>query len=140
MLGRFRLEKVVRPSDRTPILAGGGGHPGDTRGAGRRREGGPRRGRASAELMLRATREARCDLRTCSEPKGWPTAPTAPGGLVLVSNILIRAYAVESLHCVARRAGDKPRSLANSKVKVNFKGFSQTPFLAFVWLERAYTQ
>ena len=38
VLDRFRLEKVVRPSDRTPILAGGGGHPGDTRGAGRRRE------------------------------------------------------------------------------------------------------
>ena len=56
------------------------------------------------------------------------------------STEVVRAYAVESLHCVARRAGDKPRSLANSKVKVNFKGFSQTPFLAFVWLERAYTQ
>ena len=34
--------------------------------------------------MLRATREARCDLPACSEPKGWPTAPTAPGGLDLV--------------------------------------------------------
>ena len=58
------------------------------RGAGRRREVDgermPRRGRASAERMLRATREARCDLPTCSEPKGWPTAPAAPGGLDLV--------------------------------------------------------
>ena len=43
VLGRFRLEKVVRPSDRTPILARGGssrGCPGSTRHPGEKEGGG----------------------------------------------------------------------------------------------------
>ena len=41
---------------------------------------------------LRATRESRCDLPTCSEPKMWPTAPADPDELVLVSRFKTQRY------------------------------------------------
>ena len=81
VLDRFRLEKVVGPSEWTPILAGTPalGRQGDTPGG--RREVGDEapKGRASAERMLRATREARCDLPACSDRKGGLRRPQPLG-------------------------------------------------------------
>ena len=47
---RFRLEKVVRPSDRTPILAGGG-----TRETPGEKEGGGTEGAVHPRSALRST-------------------------------------------------------------------------------------
>ena len=72
--------QIPRPSSDSTFPRYRGRHPGDTREEGGRRGRKPRRGSASAERMLRATREARCDLPACSNQKDGLRRPQPLGG------------------------------------------------------------